>query len=75
MVKKKHQTIFFLEEIPQAALPAGQTFPTWGCSNVCQVPLCFISRARVEQMLERFQLIEKQKKKKKTQKIKNMARC
>ena len=54
---------FFPEEIPQAPrLPAGQTLPARGCSNVCQVPptSCFISCARVEQMLERFQLIEKQ---------------
>lgn len=63
MVNKKHQIFFFPEEIPRGPrLLAGHTLPEWGCSNVRQVPSsCFISRARVEQMLERFQLIEKQK--------------
>lgn len=64
--EEKAPDFFFLlpEEIhppPAPRLLAGQTLPAWGCSTVCQVlPSCFISRARVEQMLERFQLIEKQ---------------
>lgn len=61
--EEKAPDFFFPEEIPQAPAYRRDRHSPRGAvaTSVRSPPSCFISCARVEQMLERFQLIEKQK--------------